>query len=293
MPVRPDLATLSPRLARPLLTRFAPSPTGYLHLGHVVNAIYVWGIARALGGSVLLRIEDHDRVRSRPVFEQAILEDLDWLGFVPDVGRSPVLRQSDQPSRYEDALQRLRRNNAVYACECSRRHIGGARYGNTCRGRNLEERPGRGLRVEMKPGIEHFMDGLVPGEHEGATDESGDLLLRDRAGHWTYQFAVVVDDEADRVNLAIRGADLLDSTVRQIHLARMLGRTVPVQFLHHPLLLKSSGEKLSKSTGDVGVRELRAAGACAAEVIGRAAAAVGLQGSAHPVNATDVVRLFG
>jgi glutamyl/glutaminyl-tRNA synthetase len=258
-----------------------------------VNAIYVWGIARALGGSVLLRIEDHDRIRSRPGFEQAILEDLDWLGFVPDVGRFPVFRQSDQSSRYEGALERLRTHHPVYACDCSRRDIGGARYGNTCRGRGLEEQPGRGLRVEMRPGSERFIDGLVPGEHEAATDESGDLLLRDRDGHWTYQFAVVVDDEADRVNLAIRGADLLNSTVRQIHLGRMLGRTVPVQFLHHPLLLNLSGQKLSKSSGDAGVRELRAAGACAAEVIGRAAAAVGLQGSAHPVNAANVARLFG
>lgn len=258
-----------------------------------MNAIYVWGIARALDGNVLLRIEDHDRIRSRPEFEQAILEDLDWLGFVPDVGRSPVLRQSDQSSRYEDALQRLRAQHAVYACDCSRRHIGGGRYRNRCRDRGLEEHPGRGLRVEMKPGSERFMDGLVPGEHEAPTDESGDLLLRDRDGHWTYQFAVVVDDEADRVNLAIRGADLLDSTVRQIHLGRMLGRTVPVQFLHHPLLLNPSGQKLSKSSGDVGVKELRAAGASAAEVIGRAAAAVGLQGSAHPVDAADIVRLFG
>ena len=290
---RPNLAELSSRLDRPLLTRFAPSPTGYLHLGHVVNAVYVWGIARALGGSVLLRIEDHDRVRSRPIFEQAILEDLDWLGFIPDVGRSPVLRQSDQLRRYEDALQHLRRNHAVYVCDCSRRRIGSERYGNTCRGRGLEERPGRGLRVEMGPGIERFVDGLVPDEHKAATDEYGDLLLRDRDGHWTYQFAVVVDDKADRVDLAIRGADLLGSTIRQIHLARMLGRAVPVQFLHHPLLLRPSGQKLSKSSADVGVRELRAAGASAAEVIGRAAAAVGLQGSARPVSATDVVRLFG
>jgi glutamyl/glutaminyl-tRNA synthetase len=259
----------------------------------VVNAIYFWGIARALGGSVLLRIEDHDRVRSRPIFEQALLEDLDWLGFVPDVGRSPVLRQSDHSSRYDEALQRLRKNHAVYACDCSRRRIGSKPYGNTCRGRGLEEQPGRGLRVEMRPGIEHFIDGLVPGDHKAATDESGDLLIRDRDGHWTYQFAVVVDDEADHVNLAIRGSDLLGSTIRQIQLGRMLGRTVPLQFLHHPLVLKPSGQKLSKSSGDVGVRELRAAGARAAEVIGRAAAAVGLLGSARPVRATDVTRLFG
>ena len=293
MSVRPDLAALASRLGRPLLTRFAPSPTGYLHLGHVVNAIYVWGIARALDGRVLLRIEDHDRVRSRPIFERALLEDLDWLGFVPDAGRSPVLRQSDRLSRYEEALQRLRRSHGVYACDCSRKSIGSERYRNTCRKRTLEEQPGRGLRVEMGPGLERVVDGLIGGEYEAPTDEAGDLLLRDRDGHWTYQFAVVVDDAEDQINLVIRGADLLGSTARQIHLGRMLGRAAPAQFLHHALLLKPSGQKLSKSNRDIGVRELRTAGVIAADVIGRAAAAVGLQGSAHPVNATDVGRLFG
>jgi len=290
---RPDLAALAPRLGHPVVTRFAPSPTGYLHLGHVVNAIYVWGIARALGGSVLLRIEDHDRVRSRPAFERALLDDLDWLGFVPDTGRWPVLRQSDRPSRYEVALQRLRHSQAVYACECSRKSIGHDRYRNTCRARALEESPGRGLRVEMRPGLGRFVDGLVAGEHEAAADESGDLLIRDRDGHWTYQFAVVVDDVEDQVNLVIRGRDLLESTVQQIRLGRMLGRAAPAQFLHHPLVLGPSGRKLSKASGDAGVRELRAAGASAADVIGHAAAAVGLQGTAHPVHAAEVVRLFG
>src|SRR5688572_24752403 len=94
------LDTLVSRLGRPPVTRFAPSPTGYLHLGHVVNAIYVWGIARALGGRVLLRIEDHDRIRSRSIFERALLEDLEWLGFVPDGGGDPVRRQSDDLPAY-------------------------------------------------------------------------------------------------------------------------------------------------------------------------------------------------
>src|SRR5688572_3808767 len=102
-------------------TRFAPSPTGYLHLGHVVNAIYVWGVTRALGGRVLLRIEDHDRQRSRPEFERAILEDLDWLGFLADSAADTAFtRQSDRRLIYESALDRLRSNALVYACECSR-----------------------------------------------------------------------------------------------------------------------------------------------------------------------------
>ena len=293
MSVRPDLAALASRLGRPPLTRFAPSPTGYLHLGHVVNAVYVWGVARALGGRVLLRIEDHDRIRSRPGFELALLEDLDWLGFVPDVGRHPVLRQRDRQSRYEDALRRLRRSHAVYACDCSRKDIGGERYPNTCRGRALEEQRGRGVRVAFESGAETFVDALGGTVRQAPGEESGDPLLRDRDGHWTYQFAVAIDDHQDAVDLVIRGADLLGSTGRQIRLGRMCGRTEPAQFLHHPLLLTSSGQKLSKSSGDAGIRELRAAGVTAAEVIGRAAGAIGLQASTHPVRAADVVRLFG
>src|SRR5678816_3194433 len=108
-----------------MLTRYAPSPTGHLHLGHVVNAIYVWGLARAAGGRVLLRMEDHDRVRCRREFESSILEDLDWLGFVPDDGLHPILRQSERDDVYRSALEQLRRTHHVYACACSRKQISG------------------------------------------------------------------------------------------------------------------------------------------------------------------------
>ncbi len=291
MPLRPDLSALASQLGEMPVTRFAPSPTGYLHLGHVVNALYVWGMARALGGRVLLRIEDHDRRRSRTHFEQAILDDLDWLGFVPDEGRSPVARQSNRPERYEDSLQRLRTSHHVYGCDCSRRIIGSERYGNTCRNRGLGTGPGKGIRVEIGPGAERFVDGTT--ERKEMPDECGDLLLRDRDGYWTYQFSVVVDDAQDGVNLVIRGADLAGSTARQIRLGRMLGRLVSAQYFHHPLLLDSSGRKLSKSDGDAGVRDMRAAGASASEVIGRAAAAVGLRDSPQPLHAADVALLFG
>jgi glutamyl/glutaminyl-tRNA synthetase len=106
-----------------VITRFAPSPTGYLHLGHVVNAIYVWGLARARGGRALLRIEDHDRIRSRPAFERTILEDLAWLGFVPDAGLNPVRRQSDSEAVYAEALATLQATHHVYACDCSRQDV--------------------------------------------------------------------------------------------------------------------------------------------------------------------------
>jgi glutamyl/glutaminyl-tRNA synthetase len=288
--VRLDLRRLAGRFERPPLTRFAPAPTGHLHLGHVVNAIWVWGIARALGGRVLLRLEDHDRIRSRPAFEAALLEDLDWLGFVPDAGREPVLRQSDDPP-YEQALETLARADWVYACDCSRKDAGGGRYPGTCRTRGLEPAPGRGLRVRIEPGLEGFDDGMM-GAQRSRADESGDVLLRDRDGHWTYQFAVTVDDYRQGITLVVRGADLLTSTGRQIRLSRMLGRPEPPVFVHHPVLFRPDGQKLGKSSRDTGVRELRAAGVSAAEVVGRAAAAAGLLSEARPIPAERVQDLL-
>ncbi|HVB38064.1 MAG TPA: glutamate--tRNA ligase family protein, partial [Vicinamibacterales bacterium] len=149
-----DLAALRRALPDPPVSRFAPAPTGHLHLGHLVNALYVWGVTRALGGRVQLRIEDHDRDRSRATFEAAILDDLEWLGFVPDeppmaafrAGPCPG-RQSDRGAIYDAALDRLRAQGLVYACACSRAEIvaaggtggGERRYPGTCARRQLEE----------------------------------------------------------------------------------------------------------------------------------------------------------
>jgi glutamyl/glutaminyl-tRNA synthetase len=273
-------------------TRFAPSPTGHLHLGHVVNAVYVWGLARAAGGRVLLRMEDHDRIRCRPEYEASILEDLAWLGFEPDDGLHPLLRQSDRGDLYRDALERLGRTHHVYACECSRKHIAGERYDGFCRDRGLTSASGRGLRVRIAEGVENFVDLLLGAvEHEPAR-QCGDLLLRDRDGHWTYQFAVTVDDLMQEVTDVIRGEDLASSTGRQLRLRQMLGGNGRPRFAHHPLILKAGGEKLSKSAEDSGVRELRRAGFSPADVIGRAAAAVGLIERFEPVDARDVAELF-
>ena len=289
--IRPDLSKLAREHPSPI-TRFAPSPTGYLHLGHVVNAIYVWGLARALHGTVLLRIEDHDRIRSRPPFEAALLDDLGWLGFEPDAGLHPIHRQSDTPHAYEEALAQLRSTAAVYACACSRKAIGGERYPGTCRRRGIDDAAGRGIRVQIGEGVERFCDLLLGPTEQVPADQCGDLLLKDRDGHWTYQFTVTVDDLNAGVDLVIRGADLLSSTGRQIALARMLGRTTPPAFLHHPLILKADGDKLSKASGDTGIRELRAAGVTPDQVVGLAAAAVGLLDVPRPVPAAAVADLF-
>ncbi len=255
-----------------LITRFAPAPTGHLHLGHVVNAIHVWETARREQGRVLLRIEDHDGQRARREYEESILEDLEWLGFMPD---GPVVRQSDRTAIYEDALERLRARGLVYACECSRKSIQDAtgnaaelRYPGTCADRNLPMAPGLALRVRLQPSEERFDDLLQGPQVQVPSEQCGDLLVRDRHGYWTYQFAVTVDDFEQGVTTVIRGVDLLPSTGRQIQLARMLGRADPPRFMHHPLVMKSPAQKLSKSDGDTGIRDLRAANMTSAEVLG-------------------------
>ena len=257
------------------LTRFAPAPTGFLHLGHVLNALYVWNTAAALDCRVLLRIEDHDRERCRPDYEAAILDDLDWLGFAADVYPTPCFRtgacdgrQSNREAVYRQALEILMARGLVYACDCTRRSLstgeapaGSERpYPGTCRDRGLPLADGYGWRVRVEPAVERFDDGLLGPQSQQPSQQCGDLLLRDRIGNWTYQFAATVDDFWQQIDLVIRGVDLLHSTGRQIHLARLLGRADPPAYMHHPLIMKSASQKLSKSDGATGIRDLRAAG---------------------------------
>ena len=255
---------------RDIISRFAPAPTGFLHLGHVVNAAYVWRETRLREGRVLLRIEDHDRQRSRGEFEAAILEDLAWLGFAAD---APPVRQSERGAIYEQAIAQLRAAGLVYACRCSRSEIAAhaaahvhrtadaeLRYPGTCRDRGLADVPGLALRVRLEATVERFVDLRHGPQEQQPSEQCGDLLARDRDGNWTYQFAAAVDDFVQAVTLVVRGDDLLESTGRQIQLARLLGRTEPAQFLHHPLIMKSGGQKLSKADGATGIRELRAGG---------------------------------
>lgn len=255
-----------------LITRFAPAPTGFLHLGHVVNAIAVWDAAREAGGRVLLRIEDHDRTRCKAEYEAAIREDLAWLGFAPD---GEVPRQSERGARYAAVLAELESRGLAYPCDCSRKDIAmvsgdvfneEARYPGRCRHRGLAPTDTPARRVVMEPGIEQFTDLALGHQSQDPSTQCGDLLIRDRHGQWTYQFCVTVDDWDQRVNLVVRGEDLLSSTGRQLRLARILGRTAPPAFLHHRLIRKPGGAKLSKSDGDTGVRELRHAGLTAAQV---------------------------
>jgi glutamyl/glutaminyl-tRNA synthetase len=250
-----------------LITRFAPAPTGHLHLGHVVNALHVWGAARDRDGQVLLRIEDHDRQRSRPEYEATILEDLAWLGFAHN---GPIVRQSEREAIFRKALQPLIDRELVFGCTCARSDIQGDVYPGTCREKDIALTDGVGWRVRMDPGVERFFDELLGPQEQEPSRQCGDVLVRDRHGNWTYQFAVTVDDHVQRVTDVIRGVDLLDSTGRQLRLARLIGRTTPPRFRHHPLVMKSSSQKLSKSDGDTGVRDLRAQGWTAEQVLAKA-----------------------
>lgn len=230
---------------------------------------------------VLVRIEDHDASRARPAFDSAILEDLAWLGFRADIG--PV-RQSDPDAlvAYAGAAERLTADGLVYGCDCTRATFtawsesrGTAWRGTgcpgSCRDRGLS---GPVLRVALGGGSETWMDGLL-GPCADDVTPAGDLPIRDRHGHWTYGFCVVVDDLRQDVSLVIRGRDLLHATPSQIRLGRLLGRAAPATFLHHRLIRRPDGSKLSKSSGDTGVRGLRAAGASPSEVIAMAGRAIG------------------
>lgn len=287
------------------VTRFAPAPTGRLHLGHVVNALYVWGLARAREGHVLLRVEDHDRQRCRPEYEAALLDDLDWLGLAPDIFPTAAFRagrcdgrQSDRDLHYRRAVESLAARGLVYGCACTRRDIdeanpggsqvGEVRYPGTCRQRGLALTDDVGWRLVL-PGDTIAFDDLAHGSTtETPSAQCGDLLLRDRLGNWTYQLAVVVDDWLHGVNLVVRGDDLFASTGRQILLARLLGRETPPAFLHHGLVMKSPTQKLSKSDGDTGVGDLRAAGWTPSRVLGEAAHRVGLLAQPSELSIADL-----
>jgi len=287
------------------LTRFAPSLTGYLHLGHVLHMIYVWGIARSHGGKVLSRIEDHDLSRNRPEYEPAILTDMQWLGFVPDLGVSVAdapkpsdYRQSDCAHHYEEALRLLAEKELVYGCECSRKEIhaqqpegkGELCYSGTCAEKNLPLE-GNTVRFRIPDGEVAFLD-LARGDcRQTPVIQCGDFSLRDRNGQWTYQFCCVCDDFRHGVNLVVRGEDILSSTARQIQLFHALGYEPP-RYFHHGLLCDEEGRKLSKRQRSESITQLREDGVSVEEIIARAAFSGGLVPEPRPLSAQAAVALF-
>jgi glutamyl/glutaminyl-tRNA synthetase len=259
---------------------------------------------------VILRIEDHDRQRSRKNWEGQLLDDLDWLGFAPDVYTTDAYRrgpcdgrQSERDDVYRRALAPLIGQGLVYGCRCTRAtHVGEPsssghgtaerRYPGTCREAGIPLADDVGWRLRLEPGTETFDDGVMGLQQQDPSVQCGDVLLRDRLGNWTYQCAAAIDDAVQGVTLVVRGQDLLASTGRQIRLARLIGREAQASFVHHSLLMKSPTQKLSKSDADTGIRDLRAAGWTPERIIARAAVLAGLSATAESVSAAEVASFF-
>lgn len=279
--------------------RFAPSPTGRLHLGNLRSALLGWLWARSAGGAFLLRIEDLDPDRSKPEFTDGIFEDLEWLGLDWD---GPVWRQSERAAVYDEAIARLEQAGRAYRCWCSRAevaraasapHLGeeGPVYPGTCRAGGVAK-PGRApsWRFRVEPGVERFEDALHGVVTQDVAAEIGDFVIRRIDGVASYQLAVVVDDALAGVSHVLRGEDLLSSTARQLQLQRALGYSRPV-YAHVPLLMQADGKRLAKRDGASTVAGLRELGWSAERVVGQLAAWSGL-GEGQPVRARELVSGF-
>ena len=263
--------------SNPIRTRFAPSPTGYLHIGGARTALFCWLAARATGGEFILRIEDTDRERSTEQSVQAIFDGMNWLGLSPDEG--PAF-QSDRMPMYQAAVQKLLDQGLAYRCYCSKERLQGLReaamaagekprYDGRCR--ELTERPSDTSDDTIAPdqppvirfrnpdeGTVMFTD-RVRGPIEVDNKELDDLVIQRGDGSPTYNFAVVIDDLDMRINLVIRGDDHINNTPRQINLYRALGAEPP-EFAHVPMILGEDGARLSKRHGAVSVLAWREAG---------------------------------
>ena len=258
--------------------RFAPSPSGRMHLGNLFCALLSYLSVKSRGGEWILRIEDLDTARCRPDYARQVEEDLRWLGLAWDEGGSaggpdaPYF-QSERTALYEAALARLRGMGLVYPCFCTRAQLHAASaphredgltvYPGTCRGLTPEdiarrEAAGRrgALRLRVPEETVTFTDGHLGELTEYLPTDCGDFLLRRSDGLFAYQLAVVVDDAAMGITEVVRGADLLSSTPRQLLLYELLGWEAP-EFYHFPLLLSPDGRRLSKRDGDLGLGALR------------------------------------
>lgn len=291
--------------------RFAPSPSGRIHLGNILCCLLAWLSVRQKDGRVLLRIEDLDTARCPRRYSRQMLEDLHWLGLDWDEGPEAggpqeSYYQSERTAVYEAALRRLEQQGLVYPCFCTRaelhaasaphREDGQVLYAGTCRDLTKEQAAEKqklrapALRLRVPEEDWSFTDGHMGFYQENLARDCGDFLLRRSDGMFAYQLAVVVDDAAMGVTEVVRGADLLDSTPRQLYLYRLLGLKAP-EFVHFPLLLTSDGRRLSKRNADVGLEDLRPRFS-AAEILGRLAFLAGFNPSGEPKTARELLADF-
>jgi glutamyl-Q tRNA(Asp) synthetase len=277
-----------------IVTRFAPSPTGYVHLGHVLSAFEGWRAAREAGGRFLLRLEDIDRARCREEYAAAIIEDLDWLGLDWD---GPVRRQSEHFDDYRAALDRLDASGVLYPCFCTRREIqaeiaragrapqaeAGTPYPGTCRRLEPAEREVKrhmgvdyGLRLDLARAVE--LTGPLDWVEEGGGEPCrvradpaplGDVVLARKDTPASYHLAVTVDDAIQGVTLVTRGEDLTPATHVHRVLQALLGLPT-ARYRHHPLLTDASGRRLAKRDHALTIRAMRAAGMTRADIAAQA-----------------------
>lgn len=223
--------------------RFAPTPSGTLHFGSLLAALASYLDARHHGGQWLMRMEDLDRPREVPGAADDILHTLDAYGLHWD---GSVVRQSERLDLYHSVLQRWLESGAAYRCVCSRRDLEGHPvYPGTCRPRNLTAAEGQAIRVKTPDQVLGFVDRLQGAFSQHLQSEVGDFVVKRRDGIIAYQLAVVVDDIDQQVTQVVRGADLMDSTPRQLWLYALLGEPSPT-YLHIPLMMRPDGQKLSK-----------------------------------------------
>jgi glutamyl-tRNA synthetase/glutamyl-Q tRNA(Asp) synthetase len=301
--------------------RFAPSPTGYLHEGHLLSALYVWAAAKKWNLKLHLRIEDHDQSRARPAYIAGIREDLAWLGFHYD---SESIQSARGPV-YEKALKRLEEKSLVYPCYCSRKQLlaenpqsetGEIVYQGKCFYRREigDSHPKVAMRtkatsclvlsarsMEGPSTTPHNLRFIVPDKfidwhdlrlgdfHENPKLQCGDFPIRDRDNQWTYQFAVCVDDIDENITHIVRGEDIRNSTARQIALMEALGRTERPIYLHHPLIVDANNKKLSKRELAHSIRQDKEAGITPEMLFGRVCYKAHLTESETPLSLIDAI----
>ncbi len=294
--------------------RYAPTPSGPLHEGNLRTALLAWLLARSARGAFILRLDDLDAPRVKAGAANQVLADLAWLGLDwdegPDRGGPYALyTQSGRRAEYDAAIAALERQGCVYPCYCSRADIArapdaphagdeGTRYPGTCRDPSSravqERRAGRrppALRLRVPPGVVGFVDELYGPMAQDVEAVVGDIVIRRGDGTPSYQLAVAIDDAAMRITNVVRGADLLASTPRQLVLHRLLGLSPP-RYLHLPLAVDASGERLAKRQGRGGLDALRDAGLTPPHVVGALAASVGLVARGAELGVHDLLETF-
>lgn len=291
--------------------RYAPSPSGRMHLGNLCCCLLAWLSAESKGGRVLLRVEDLDAERCPRAFADLLESDLAWLGLSAGEGGSrggpaAPYYQSERAALYEHYFEQLAAQGLVYPCFCSRSRLHAAEaphradgqvvYAGVCRGlsraaaaERAKQRP-PAWRVRVPAETLSFTDGHLGPYAENLAADCGDFVLRRADGVFAYQLAVVVDDALMGVTEVVRGADLLSSTPRQLWLYRTLGLPAP-QFYHMPLLLDAAGRRLSKRDGDESLEHLRER-YTAPEIVGRLAYACGLLPAPEPCEPRELLPLF-